>query len=317
LILLALVWTSPQTAQAEDEAAKKARGRELIEQAKASYRKARFQEALTAYLEVFELFERPIIAYNIGQCHRQISGRESQRKAIFYYKLSLNLYKKKHPDQAVPWQAEADEYITELKARLAVSPAPDKPSPATPKPAKARIEILGLPAGARVMVDGLFKAKAPLAAPLEVAPGLRRLEVEAPGHHPWTGEARASAGAGVTVNVKMRRIEQRSTLWLALGITSAAIAVGGLGLGVAGTVQRNSLHEENNNRETDESAGWGNAGLAGFGIAGGFAAASIACWVLYGLSGSAPEEDTAAAPRFIAGAAPVSSGGMFSVGASF
>jgi len=291
MLMIAL---APGRASAEDDKQKKARARALLKQAKESYRVAEFAAALESYKEALKLIAHPDIAFNMGQCHRQLEGRTHKRKAVFYYKLSMTLYDKKYPGKENPRKAEVDKHLKDLEALLA-KPEP-KPTPAAPvatpapAPTMATLSFEGIPVGARIMVDGKFTGKAPLTNPLKVPPGYHRVEIEADNYASWTGETSTAAGKLTVVRADMTWVRKRSSAALALGIVSAVLAAGALGVGVAGNLQHDSLYEENNNRENDDSAAWGNVGIAGYATAGGMAAASIVCWVLYGISGEAAPE---------------------------
>jgi len=285
LALIAVLGATPASAD---------KAKDLFEKAETQYRLGNFAQALTNYEAALKLRRHPSIIYNIAQCYRQMSKPD---KALFFYKLYLSDWAR---DNAKPPNfSEVKRHIDQLTGMIEESKrATPTPSVAAP-PARARLHLAGLPDGARVLVGGVLRARAPLAAPIELEPGEHQVRVEATGFLPWTRTVNASAGEQPRVDVTLSRPAGRSTFWLATGIATGALAVGSMALGVAFNLKANDQREG-----SDEYDQQRNISLAGYVVGGTLAAASVVSWILWARSGGGQQE----APRAAAAVLPTRGG---------
>lgn len=187
-------------------------------------------------------------------------------------------WKEKHPDAPLPELLEAEDAIRRLeKIRLAVAELQ-----AAATRGKGQLYLVGLPPGARVSVDGVFQAEAPLKEPLKLSPGLRWVSVELGGYQPW--EQKVSMSSGNTTRVEMtleRATSGRSLFWLVSGITTVALAVGSEAGAWGAFTEANNWYPHEAEYET-----YRNLSIAGHVVAGAFAVASGISFVMYYLSGA-------------------------------
>jgi tetratricopeptide (TPR) repeat protein len=272
LFFAALVITSGIVrAEVSDE--ERARAKELIGKGDVNYRLYKFEQALADYLEAYRLTQHPAIAFNIAQAYRQL---KNHKKARFYYKLFLSDWRKRYPDRPPPYEQEVERHIERLSRLISTTERrrptsrPARTRPAAPAPAK--LELEGLRAGARVLVDGRERRGGPL---FSVVPGRRRLRVEVEGFHPWERSLALRSGEQVTRAVELEVVDHR-TIWLSTSLALSAVAAGFL---VAGIYY--NVHHDNLILETPEADEARRSSIIGYAVAGGVAALALVSWTLY------------------------------------
>jgi len=186
------------------------------------------------------------------------------KKAIFFYKLHLEQWAKLNPGKPSPASAVVGKHLARLNEKL--------------KQEEQR---------AREEKEREREAEAARRAAAEEA---KR-----------AGAAKNDVAPTPDVRPKPQR-PQKNKAWLVVGISTAALAAGALGLGVAF-----DLKAQDSVKDSDEWARNGNVALAGYISAGALALASGVSWFLYWYSGQ-PDD----APPVSAGVAPTSGGALFS-----
>jgi tetratricopeptide (TPR) repeat protein len=88
-----------------------------FDRAEKAFNLGRFDEALSAYQEAYEVLPLPAFLFNIAQCHRNLRNRE---QAVFFYQRYLSLA----PD--APNRPVVEELIAEQKRLLAAQAPADK-----------------------------------------------------------------------------------------------------------------------------------------------------------------------------------------------
>ena len=246
----------------------------LKEAGTVSFRLGDFSAALSRYSEAYKLHQDPRMLYNIAQCHRHLGHTE---KAIFFYKQHLERWNRLNPGSESPVKAAVDKHLAALEAKLRQEEAARRREAAKPPPGQG---AAGKPAGKQA---------------------------------PDTGEPRGGLDAMNTEDRPAPREPRRSTLWLVAGISTAALAAGALGVGIAF-----DLKAQEHQTWEQEWADNTNIGMAGYISAGVLALASGASWFLYWYSGRGEPEGKAAAldgARLLllsAGVAPTGGGAFIS-----
>lgn len=259
------------------ETFKEAQARQHFERAETHYRLGAFKEALDEYQAALKQVRRPSIIFNIAQCHRQLG---QDREALFFYRLYLSDWERQNPGKPPRFHDEVKGHIQVLEARARTSSGSDPPSsPATARDGSLRIE--GLPDGARVFLDGLLVAQAPLRVPLRLSPGSHRLEVAAAGFAPFARDIQIEAGQEQPLPVELVPERRRRPLWLGLGIAAAVLALCSEGTAIAYTIKANDTVRTDPAFDTYRGVAIG--GHVGAGV---MAAASAASFILYALSDS-------------------------------
>ena len=292
---------------------KEARARALFKEGDLHYRMAEFQQALAKYKLAYKLHRHPAIIFNLAQCNRQLKRYE---KALFYYKLYLSDWRKKNPNP--PNLKEVEGHIKRLQELIKPGPVKPKPGDKTPRPVKTpepemkppapekkppmtptptapgTVRLEGVPEDATVQVDGVAQGAGPEASTLSLPPGAHKIVVQARGYA-WERTLEVAPGKEHRVTVALVQDEvpaRRSTLWLAAGISTAALAAGSLAMGIAGNVAHNNAKPD-----SDEWATTGNVGVAGYVLAGSFAVLSGVSWFIYWRSGRTEQNSPSSASR--------------------
>ena len=307
LVIFSLLLSGPVWAQ---DAKTKARARALIKSGDSHYDLTNFDKALADYQEALKLVGHPAIIFNIAQCHRQ---QKRWDKALFSYKLFVSRWKARFPDNPVANIKEVERHIKAVEEQLAKQKEPPRPTPqpkADPKPDKGSLRLQGVPAGARVLVDGVFRGQGPLTAALELSPGKHLVQVQADGHLPWEVRVQIEAGKEAGEAVTLEPESSGSTLWLVSGITTAALTATFLAVGVAYNLKHNDAEPD-----STEWADAGNISVASYVLTGIFAAGSAVSWFLYWRSGRIKKELQASAPWLpTAAVMPTPAGGWMATG---
>ncbi|MBA3397183.1 MAG: PEGA domain-containing protein [Deltaproteobacteria bacterium] len=93
-------------------------------------------------------------------------------------------------------------------------------------PVGALLELRNAPRGARVVVDGKTLGTAPLAEPVEIAPGSREIELRVDGYRPYRTTGTFSSDQRVQLEVGALRRDSRKRTYL-VGATTGALLVTG------------------------------------------------------------------------------------------
>jgi len=86
----------------------RAQAKAAVGRAQIDYKLGKFQDALDGYRRAYELFQAPVLLFNIGQCHRNLGDPE---KAIFFFEGYLREETRPEPER----RKLADELIAELR----------------------------------------------------------------------------------------------------------------------------------------------------------------------------------------------------------
>lgn len=195
--------------------------------------------------------------------------------------------------------------------------------------------------GAKLFLDDQELGAVPMT--LELQPGEHVIRVTREGHKPAerqvlarSGERRSMAfeltplgGAGASgatdrltpeaaaegaVVTKQPDGRRRNIAWAVVGGTAGGLAVGGLILGLVYNKKYNDEYDDSPDAPT-----YGNIAVTGYVLAGCFAAASVAGFLLYALSGSSPkkEDDDGEKAAFFVGPPQRGSGLIVGGGLSF
>jgi|GEM_PF-6710686 tetratricopeptide (TPR) repeat protein len=252
----------PQTGLADSTATETAKA--FFAQGEHHYRLGEFDKALTAYRQALNITKRLSVIFNVAQCYRQLKNFE---RAIFYYKLYLSDWQRKHPESHPPNQAEVQGYITELRISLEKSKSPPTTLPAA-KPSTGLLRISGVDVdGARITVGGLLKGIAPLTKAIAIGPGTHHLRVTAKGYLTYTGMAVVRAGKETQHWVKLETKPQKNGAWLWGGIGGALLAAGGEALAWTFYTQANDHYSGTESHTKDQKMVIAGHAIAGAGVA--------------------------------------------------
>src|SRR5882757_9237537 len=123
--------TTTGPAPANGKADARARAKAAVERAQVDYKLGRFQDALDGYRRAYELYQAPLLLFDIAQCHRNLDDPE---KAIFFFEGYLREETRPEPER----RRLAEELITEARAdlqrRMAATTVPAPASPPPPPP---------------------------------------------------------------------------------------------------------------------------------------------------------------------------------------
>lgn len=266
------------------------RAKEHFDRAETQYRLGNFAAALADYQAALRLRRHPSIVFNIAQCYRQLKNRE---RAIFFYKLFLADWERLNPGTRAPYQNEVERYVLALKEEMRRAEADRRErerraerlrlermrSGVGPRPALLRVERITV-ARAQILIDGIARAVTPVYDAIEVKPGRRRIEVDAPGKLPWSQELELVAGRETRLPVELQAIPRKSRGWLASGVLCSILAAGAEATAVYFYLRANEHFK--GTQPFDDDRRFVTLGHA---AAGTLAAAAVASFVLYGVSG--------------------------------
>lgn len=197
----------------------------------ALYNEADYRAALVEFKRAYEIAPSPTVLYNIGQTHFQL-----QNYAAAYLTLSRYL---SESGAGADHKAEVAQTIQLLQARI------------------GKIAITTDVAGAEITIDDEVVGKTPLAAPILVSVGRRRVSVTAPGKLPQTQVIDVAAGDTVRQEIVLQaptdltpapvvtttkpagRSDFVMTAWIATG----GLAVGTIAMGVLAWRASNQLDD--------------------------------------------------------------------------
>ena len=293
---------APTSAPAGNEAT--AAARKQFDKGEAEYRQRDFKAALGHYKAALKLVRRLSLIFNIAQCYRQLKDPEN---AIFYYKLYLADWGRKHPNTHPPDAAEVQAHIVDLTAELkareerrrhAQLEQARRAGSRRTAPATGRLRVAGLIVPrAEILVDGVGRTITPTAGAIEVRSGRHRVRIDAPGHRPLSRQVEVKAGGEVTVLADLVPLPQRRrrTAWLVSSIVSLALAGGAEAAAIVFTLRANERFEGTPPYEEDRR--WVIAGHATAGALAAFSATSLILYLLGGESGPPPGAAAAITPR--------------------
>ena len=199
------------------------RARQLFEAGGEAYHQGRYRVAIGAFDEAHRLAARPAILFSLAQaCRLQyfVDGQvDDLTRAVDAYRRYI---------EQVPEGGRRDHAVQHLSTlapmldRLRAPPSDAAP----PAEAPARLIISSEIEGARARVDG--GPPSPIPATFEVAPGERRVVVEADEHLPEARTLLAVAGSAVALNLDPEPLPGRLIVEVPAG---ARIFLNGQGLG--------------------------------------------------------------------------------------
>lgn len=205
LLLVALLAAPPPPGDAADAAdvdeapsaatsdpAALARARALFEAGSAAYARTHYDVAIEAFEEALRLAPRSSVVFSLAQALRLqyfLDGDPQKlRRAVELYREYVD---------TVRTGGRRDDAAQHLRDLVPLMQRDAEPAADAP----ARLIVSADASGAEARVDG-GEARA-IPATFEVAPGPRRLVVEAPEHEPRTIETTAVAGSTVALNVTL------------------------------------------------------------------------------------------------------------------
>ncbi|MBK6515942.1 MAG: PEGA domain-containing protein [Polyangiaceae bacterium] len=144
---------------AEPTAAAKKEARERFEKGVVFYRDKEYQAALLEFKRAYELAPNFRVLYNLGQTSRELKDHAS---ALASFQRYLAEGEKLEPGR----RKDVEKWIEELKTKV------------------ARVTVTTTPAGAEITVDDLVVGKTPLASPLLLNAGRRKIAAALRGHVP-------------------------------------------------------------------------------------------------------------------------------------
>ncbi len=148
------------------------------------------------------------------------------------------------------------------------------------KPPQGRLLISGLNVrGARVLVDSVPRAIAPVLKPLILKPGKYRLEITASGYVDYVRGIEIKDKKDTRLEVQMQPKPEKNKLWLASTITCFVLAAGAEALAIVSMFNAEEHYKGTPPHDQDMTLMY-----VGHGLAGGLAAAGITSLVLYMLS---------------------------------
>jgi hypothetical protein len=276
----------------------KEEAKKLFDEAETLFRRSDFKASLAKYEAALNIYPHPSILFNLGQCHRQMNN---PKMALLFYRLFLSDWKKQYPNINPPNLEKVNEYIRALSSAENQGPAlkEQQTTDSPPNLSLATLKLQPLPAGARVFIDGKAISYSPRSGPINLTPGDHEIRIEADSFSPWAKRISLGPGQHLEEHPSLVSLstpdQERSTtssprdkLWLITGITTSALALGSIGMGIGMNVTANGTKDQ------DEYRTYRNVALAGYIVAGAFAITSGISFWLYFRSGPARRETHAA-----------------------
>jgi tetratricopeptide (TPR) repeat protein len=158
-------------AQQDDSATKMARQR--FQEGVSYYDKGQFEMARAAFLQAYALRKHPVVLLNLAQSSLK-SGHALE--AAHYFQQFLKDYASNATETQ---RADANKGLSEARTRL------------------GRIDVIGAPSGAEVLVDDERVGTAPLDHSVDVEPGTHTVRLQGAGGE-QTQQVTANAGVGAT-----------------------------------------------------------------------------------------------------------------------
>lgn len=136
----------------------------------------RFAEALVSFQRAYRVRPHPSVMVNIANCYLEL---EQPLEAISWFERYLRDAAGVTPEQ----RAQIERTVAEARQRL------------------ASLNVLAVPAGAEIYIDGTSIGVAPLRGPREVAAGPHVLEARAPNGGSAQFQARVEPGRSLTITL--------------------------------------------------------------------------------------------------------------------
>lgn len=278
---VALQAASVGFAAGDDEPSRHARA--IFARAEERYAAGALVEALRGFSAAYRAYPHPAFLFNVAQCLRRLGQLEG---AVEHYRRYLAEWAGGNPGRAAPYAEEVEGHIralTTLIAQRDAAAAAKTPRGDPPPARRAQLRVRRLPPGARLIVDGraLWAAEGVIH---RVTPGEHEVVVRHEGRRIWRRAVRVHPGETVVLEVPARRPRPgRSRLWLVGGVASAALAAGGLALGIVENVGANDSFVDSSEFGTHRAVS-----ITSFVLAGALAATSAVCWYYWAQSGRRP-----------------------------
>jgi len=187
-----------QTVSEEDKtkaAELKAKGDALMDGLK-------YEEAIAAYNQAYELGKNPAVLYNKGRAEQAL-GRFPQALA------DLERFEKEAPPEMLALVPKLKERIADIRSRITTLTVDCKIS------------------GARVLVRDKQIGVAPLSEPVQVASGAAKIEVIAEGYFPYVKEPTLPGGSTFTFVVQLVPKATQSILMVRSAVPGSQVVVDG------------------------------------------------------------------------------------------
>lgn len=160
--------------------------------------------ALAKFELAYALVPAPGVQYNIGLAQKELLRYPEAIEAIRRYLAA--------PGISVEKRREAEALIAEMRAQI------------------VDVELLDLPPGARVTLDGRLVGEAPL-PPVPMVTGRHLLEVTADGYEPAQRELSIATGMEPEVPVTLRPTRRNCSALIDANVTGAVVRIDGVEVG--------------------------------------------------------------------------------------
>lgn len=181
-ILLVLVLVGPSAVRAQDApqvAPPVEDARTLFQRGQAAYAQGDYDASIAHWSRAFEIDQRPLLQFNLSQAYERLGRLEEAITALQFY---LD-----HSDPSDEHQADARARLASLRERLG----------------RTRVQIVGGPEGATILIDGEDRGRTPRPDPIQVTPGSHQVLVRMSGQTDFTSSVVVPAGQTVEVQVRM------------------------------------------------------------------------------------------------------------------
>ncbi|MFO0610406.1 MAG: PEGA domain-containing protein [Polyangiales bacterium] len=166
------------------------------------YQNGDWPHAIEEYRAAFEIWNNPIILFNLAQAYRS-DGQLTQAVETF------NRYLQEAPSLTREQRAEVEEAVREIQETRAV------------------LSFEVEPAGATVTLNGRALGQAPIARNVEVMPGDYAVHVELANHESRDEHVTVRTHEQRLVNVRLRPVDQNARLAVSVSPSDAAIEING------------------------------------------------------------------------------------------
>jgi tetratricopeptide (TPR) repeat protein len=111
-----------------------------VEKAQVDYKLGRFQDALDGYRRAYELYQAPVLLFDIAQCHRNLGDPD---KAIFFFEGYLREETRPEPERRKLTQDLIDELRGQVQRQraAAMAAAAARPTTPAPRPIRPRVKL--------------------------------------------------------------------------------------------------------------------------------------------------------------------------------
>lgn len=289
-ILMLLVVTFPLAASAQGPD----RARQHFQRGEVHYRLGEFARALDEFRAALKLTRRSSIVLNLAQSYRQL---DRPKKALFYYKLYLDMYDRENPGKESPYLQDVQKFIGWCVARQEQLRRDSRPKPGPGSAASGTLSVKVPLPGARVELDGEEVGRGPLATSLDVKPGRRLVQASRFGFGTRSRRFQMKPAGRARVELELRR----NRFWFFTGLAAAALAVTAETTAVVCTLEARDQYQGLPTWER-----YRNGALAGHIVAGTLAAAAAVSFYLHVRNGRLERQQWGTS----AGYAPAKGGGV-------